>query len=288
MALEYRFLDRTDEALIRTSELPVEDGIAVAVRTTGYDTENDEVLELAIVDFAGNELFSQVVKPQNAEDWADGDASGGITPADVEEAPELFQFEEEISDLFENASIVVAPYADFLHEVIEGSWVSLPPYDSFSLVTGFCESHCAADYPGQPAAVASLESIAAYYRVECDESSAVGLAHGIAACYLKLVGEHADERQAKGAEYWERYEQKLREEELADTDLQARNRNAQRRTLLVNALLWLAGGAIFSNLAVQLYTRGYDTGFAIVAAAVSVFCFIRWGMCLYQVHKLRK
>lgn len=288
MALEYRFLDRDDETLIATSELPVEEGIAVDVRTTGYEIGVDEVVQLSIVDFEGNELFSQTVKPQNIEEWSDENASGGIMPSDVAEAPELYQFEDEIIALFEKASIVVGLHMEFIHEIIESSWVSLPACEECDLSKEFCASHCAVDYPGQPAAVAALPGIAGYYDVECDESGVSGSARTVASCYIALVKEHAEERLGKGAAYWESYERRLEEERKNDQKLQAANRLEELKALRTNAILWLCGAAILSNLAVQLFIRNMNGGFVAIAVAAAIYAAVRWIICLVSIAKLRK
>ena len=288
MAIEYQFLDRTDETLIETSELPVEEGIAVAVRTTGYEVGVDEIVEISIVDFDGKELLSQVVKPQNIEDWSDAEASGSIMPSDVAEAPELFQFEDEIRDLFEKASIVVGQHIDFVREMIEASWVALPDFKGYDLIAEFCASHSSTDYPGQPAAVATLSGVAGYYGVSDDESSTVGIARAVAACYLGLVKEHAQVRIDKGPDYWQRYNERLEEARRVDAQQQASNRARDARSAGINALLWLCAAAIFSNLAVQMHLRGIDFGFVAVAAVAAVFAVVRWIMGLYKMIKLRK
>lgn len=288
MSIEYRFLERGDDALVQASELPVEGGIAVAVRTTGYEAGRDEVLRLSIVGLDGEELFSQTVRPQNVEEWGDGAASGGITPADVREAPELYQFEDEIAGLFEGASVVVCQHADFVREAIEASWVSLPAYEPFDLVGRFCASHCSADYPGRPAAAATLEGIAGYYGLPADESDTVGVARAAAASYLALVGEHVAEREAKGPQHWADYERGLEEAAAADGGGRAAERAREVRTGLVNALLWLCGAAIFSNLAVQTYLAGPVSPFFVVTALAAAFCAVRWAMCLLGVRKLRQ
>ena len=66
--MEYSFYDQGDERLLELADLPRENGIALAMRTTGYAPKEDEILELAVVDLRGNELFSKRVKPQNVED----------------------------------------------------------------------------------------------------------------------------------------------------------------------------------------------------------------------------
>lgn len=288
MAIDYRFIDRTAEELIAVSELPVEEGIAVAVRTTGYEVGVDEIVQISIVDFGGTELFSQTVKPQNIDDWDNADASGGITPADVEDAPELFQFEDEIIGLFENASIIVGQHIEFIHDMIESSWVSLPDVVEFNLIDGFCVSHCAADYPGHPAAVATLSGIAGYYGLPADESSVTGIARTVATCYLKLVEEHASERLSKGPEYWAAFERRKAEAERNDEKLQEAKRLEAVKATRINAILWLCAAAVFSNLAVQLHIRGVDFGFVALAIAAAVYFVVRWIMSLYALHKLRK
>ena len=288
MAIEYRFFNRSDEELIKTSELPREGGIAVAVRSTGYDIARDEVVELSIVDFAGNELFSQVVKPQNLEEWGDEAASGGIKPADVADAPELYQFEDEICELFENATVVVGQHIGFIGEVIESSWVSLPPYEPFDLVEQFRLSHCAADYPTEPAAAVTLEGIAGYYALDFDESTTTGVARAVAAAYLKLVEEHASEREAKGPAHWEAYERRLADERRDEERRQAAERAQQVKTSQINAILWMGAMIIFGNVAVQLHIRGFDPALVVMAVVATAFFAAKWASCLYSIYKLKK
>jgi len=286
--MEYRFLDRSPETLIAISELPVEEGIAVSVRTTGYEIGTDEVVQISIVGLEGRELFAQTVKPQNIDEWSNDEASGGITPADVKDAPELYQFEDEISGLFEGASIVVAEHAEFVHEVIESSWVTLPACEKYDLSSEFCASHGTADYPAEPAVVASLSEISAYYGIACDEGSTTGRARAVAACYVALVKEHAAERLAKDPSYWEAYERQREEERRNDVQAQEEERLSQVKTLRTNAIMWLCAAAIFSNLAVQLGIRGMDFGIVAIVIAVAVFTAVRWIQCLYGLHKLRR
>ena len=288
MTIEYRFLDRDDDVLVDTSELPVEEGIAVAIHSTGYEVGVDEVVQISIVDFQGKELFSQVVKPQNIEDWNDATASGGIMPADVENAPELYQFEEEISELFENASIVVGQHVSFIHDIIEGSWVTLPKCKEYDLTGEFCASHFDVEYPGQPAAVVALPGIADYYGIACDETDTTSIARTVAACYIALVKEHAQVRLDKGEDHWEAYRQRKEEERKNDTRAQQAERMKEIKTLRTNAILWLCAFTIFGYLAVQLYIRGADTGFVVIAAAAFVYVTARWIMCLYALFKMRR
>ena len=272
--MRYLFLDPGDEKLIETSELPT-DGIAVALLSTGYDTEKDEVLRLSVVSLDGEERFAKTVKPQNAEEWDTADAAGGITPADVAEAPELYQFEEEVSDLFENAPVVVAQHLPYVEGIVESSWVTLPEFKGVDLIAQFCASHCTDDYRDGPATAATLAGIADYYGIACDESDTTATARTVAACYRALVKEHADERAAKGEDYWNRRDERLAEEAARNEGANATARLREKRMNQMNGLLWVAAGLIFISLIIQLWQRGGDVGFMVVAGAFAVFAFIR-------------
>lgn len=273
--MQYQFFDPGDEKLIETSDLPIENGIAVAVRSTGYDADSDEVLQLAIVDLDGNQLFSQTVKPQNKEEWAASDATGGLTPADVADLPELYQYEQEISDLFENAEVVVGQHVPFLDEVIESSWVTLPSYDGQDLISLFCASHCTVDYRSEPAAVATLAGIAGYYGIPADESTVVSTAQTIASCYRALVQEHIDERANKGEAYWARRDQRLAEEAARDAASDAFVQKREKNLNRANGMLWVCAALIFVSIAIQLYQRGFDTGLVVVSCIAAGFMLSR-------------
>lgn len=272
--MKYAFLD-DDARLLEYAELPTAGGLAVAVRSTGYAHSGNEVLELSLVDMDGNTQFSERVHPQNVEDWNDMQASGGITPADVADAPELYQFEEAISVLVDEASVVVAAHLPYVEAMIEASWVTLPEFEGRDVVDMFCASHCSADYPDEPAAAASLAGIAEYYGVSFDDESTVGQARTAAACYRALIAEHARERDAKGQEYWDAYWQAQREANAADERASELARMREHRFNQMNGLLWIAGGIIFTSLVIQLAQRGGDVGFMVVAGAAAAFCFVR-------------
>ena len=291
--MEYSFFDQGDERLLEIAQFPLEGGIAVALRSTGYATQGDEIIELAIVDMEGNPLFAKRVKPQNIEDWQACEASGGLSPSDVADLPELFQYEDEIMQLFEDAPFVVCEHLDFARALVEASWVALPDCTGFDLNEEFRKSHCAKDYPGEAATAVALSDIASYYglaqgadRAEAPTSSSeqdktaptqavTENAALIAACYRKLVEEHVRERDAKGSSHWEAYEKRLAEKAAKNASANAVAQMREKRLNQMNGLLWISGAIIFISLVIQLYQRGFDPGFMIVAGAVAVFCLIR-------------
>jgi DNA polymerase III epsilon subunit-like protein len=57
--------------------------------TTGLDAARDEVIEIGIVDDAGQPLLSSLVRPERATAWPDAERINGISPAMVAGAPTL-------------------------------------------------------------------------------------------------------------------------------------------------------------------------------------------------------
>lgn len=268
--MQYSFLDQADETLIEASQLPTENGIALAMHTTGLNASADEVVELVICDLDGQVLFNQRVKPQNVETWDASEASGGLSPADVEDAPELFQFEEELADLFAKSTIVVAQHLPFAITMIETGWITLPEFEGFDIIERFRLAHSSQDYPGEAATVATLPSIENYYGIEhgtqlCDEAMAV------AQCYRAFVAEHAQQRAAKGEAYWAARDERLAEENAQAQRTEAAFRLREHRLNQMNGLLWFSGAIIFISLAIQLYQRGTDMGLIAIIVAAAVF-----------------
>ena len=299
--MEYKYLDQGDERLLEMAQLPLQDGIAIALHTTGYATQGDEVVELAITDMDGKPLFAKRVKPQNIEDWQASEASGGIAPSDVADLQELYQYEDEIMELVEKASFVVCDHLPFVHALMEASWIALPDYEGFDLNEEFRKSHCTRDYPGEAATAVALSDIARYYGLDdgMGADASAGASDGntladsngedpaapsktvveqaalIARCYQKLVEEHIQKRDAKGASYWEAYERRLADEAAQNATVDAVAQLREKRLNQMNGLLWISGAIIFTSLVIQLSQRGFDMGFMVVAGAVAVFCLIR-------------
>ena len=293
--MEYSFFNQSDERLLELADFPRENGIALAMRTTGYTPTEDEILEFVIVDLQGKELFSKRVKPQNIESWEPSEASGFIAPADVEDSPELYQFEEEVMELFEKADIVVFEHQAFEVALIESSWISLPPFTGFDLSEEFRLAHCTKDYPKESATAAALPDILEYYGVadaggsaamggaadamgkaeEASLASLVEKAAQIATCYDAFVAEHIRERDGKGQAYWDERDRRLAEEAAKNATVDATARMREHRLNQMNGLLWVSGAIIFVSLIIQLHQRGGEPSFMIMAGAVAVFCLIR-------------
>lgn len=273
--MEYSFLETGDEALIEGAKLPLEKGAAIGMFTTGYDAVNDETVALSIVDMDGSVLFSEKVKPHNREDWSACEASGGIGPDDVTDAQPLYELEDELTEVLEPLEFVLCQHVDFTKAMFDRSWIALPNRVVVDVCELFRLSHCAAGYPDEPATVATIEGIAEYYGFVIDLSSTEGIARAVNNAYRSIVGEFAQQRDAKGQDYWDAYESRMAEENSAQNAARSAEQIRERRYIQMNALLWVAGGIIFTSLAIQLFQNGGDIGFMIVAGAAAAFCYVR-------------
>ena len=271
----YEYREQGDERLLELAALPLENGCVITMHTTGFSLAGDEIVELFISDFGGRELFRKRVNPQNVEQWAPSDASGGIAPDDVCDEPELYQFEDEIIEIVDKASIVVCEHTAFAQTLIEASWISLPAHRSFDMSDEFREAHCAQDYPGEPAPTTSLFDMCAYYDIKQPGNTLADTAEALLCCYRAFVIEHQSRRDEKGQAYWEERDRRLAEEAERTASGNATARLREKRLNQMNALLWVAGSIIFASLVIQLYQRGGDGSLMIVAGAVSAFCLIR-------------
>lgn len=123
---------------------------AIPGHTIYMDTETtglcggcgDELLELALVDDAGNVLLDSLVKPERHTEWPEAQAIHGITPADVANAPSLESLLPRLRAVIEGAGTLVIYNAGFdlaflpdsVHPVASGK--ALCAMHAFSLHAG--------------------------------------------------------------------------------------------------------------------------------------------------------
>ena len=285
--MNYTFLDISDDELLAGASMPMEGGVCFAMLTTGFNTEIDEAVSLSVVavgadadgeadaDADGELLFDEVVKPHNLEEWQAGPASGGIGPADVEDKEPLYALEDELSEVIDDAKFIVSQHIEFAKAILDHSWIALPNCQTFDICELFRLSHASADYPEEPATVATVEEIASYYGLNVDLSTSANSAKAISTCYSALVREFKERRDAKGEEYWEERHRRLVAQQGTKEHAERVAAIRERRFTQMNALLWVAAGLIFVSLAIQMYQNGYDMGMIIVAGAAAVFMFTR-------------
>ena len=97
------------------------DTVFVDTETTGL-CSSDEIVEIAIVNAAGDILLNSLVKPVNHKTWPEAQAIHGISPDMVKDAPTYAELASQIADCFRNKEVVIynAEFDSmFLHKELE-------------------------------------------------------------------------------------------------------------------------------------------------------------------------
>ena len=87
--------------------------IVIDTETTGLHAGPDEILQLAITDTDGKELWNRYYKPTRKTEWPDAQAINGISPADVANCPPISEDRDAIQALIDNAGGICIYNADF-------------------------------------------------------------------------------------------------------------------------------------------------------------------------------
>lgn len=81
--------------------------IFLDTETTGFNREGmDEIVEIAIIDEAGEILLNTLVKPRFNKEWAEAERVHGISPSDVATAPALSELLPKIEQLCDGKTVV--------------------------------------------------------------------------------------------------------------------------------------------------------------------------------------
>lgn len=87
--------------------------ICLDLETTGFDKQNDEILQFSIVDGNGITLLNEYVKPVRHSEWPQAMTVNNITPEMVNNASTLVELMPRLKEIFENAEIIVGYNSDY-------------------------------------------------------------------------------------------------------------------------------------------------------------------------------
>lgn len=110
---------------IRTAKrlMALPDFLILDTETTGIE-DDDEVIQIAIVNKAGQTVFESLIKPQFKTRWDDAYHIHSISPAKVKNSPLLVQAWSEISSLLAKATDLVIYNADYDWRLIHQSQIA--------------------------------------------------------------------------------------------------------------------------------------------------------------------
>lgn len=77
------------------------------LETTGFDSVNDEILQIAIIDGAGKVLFNEYIRPTHTTDWPEAETVNGISPDQVSGCPTIDEYLPKLNEIFSRAKLIV-------------------------------------------------------------------------------------------------------------------------------------------------------------------------------------
>lgn len=103
-----------------------ENTIIFDTETTGLNPYgNDEILQIAIINGNGEEVFNSYIKPDMRKTWTKAAEVNGITPRMVKDAPHFADVEETIQEIFNNAELIVGYNVEFDLRFINASGIKV-------------------------------------------------------------------------------------------------------------------------------------------------------------------
>lgn len=99
----------------------MEKTIIFHVETTGLcDDRQDEILELAIINYEGETLFHELFKPRRITEWKDAEEVNQISPEMVKDKKYITEHRKEILDILLNADEYILYNPDFdIHFIVD-------------------------------------------------------------------------------------------------------------------------------------------------------------------------
>lgn len=77
------------------------------LETTGFDSVNDEILQIAIIDGAGKVLFNEYIRPTHTTEWPEAEAVNCISPDRVSGCPTIDEYLPVLNEIFSRAKLIV-------------------------------------------------------------------------------------------------------------------------------------------------------------------------------------
>ena len=199
--------------------------------TTGLNPYgNDEILQIAILNGKGEELFSSYIKPDMRKTWTKAAEVNGITPRMVKDAPHFSDVEEEIQNIFNNADVIVGYNVEFDIQFLNASGIKI---NKKSLIFDVMQEYAVArgvkdgyygDYKW-----CKLEQCARAYKYKFEAHNAVEDSKATLHCYNSLLKDerYLDVIKQNKEETEKREQARAREEE--QRRIEAERAEEQRR-----------------------------------------------------------
>lgn len=108
---------------VENQSKPAKEVIVIDTETTGV-TENDELLQVAIINGEGKELFVSYVRPTKADRWDGAMKVNGITPLMVSNSPTIEELKDEIQRIVDSCDVIAGYNVGFDLGFLERAGIS--------------------------------------------------------------------------------------------------------------------------------------------------------------------
>ena len=103
-------------------------------RTTGLDSDCDEILQIAIVDGRGELLLNEFVKPARHSFWPSAQKLTGISPSDVADKPPLEHHRRRIAEALRDIELLVGYNLRFDLGFLRAAGINVPRCQRFDVM----------------------------------------------------------------------------------------------------------------------------------------------------------
>lgn len=111
----------------RMGNIPMRDMICFDTETTGIGA-SAEILQLSIMDGAGDVLFDEYMRPRYAQEWPEAERVHHISPAMVADKETIDFYRQQIVEILENARIYVGYNVLFDIKMLKYAGFSMAPF----------------------------------------------------------------------------------------------------------------------------------------------------------------
>lgn len=170
--------------------VPLEAILVFDTETTGLSWD-DEVLQLAVVDAAGNRLFDGLFRPRRATEWPDAEKVNGISPAKVAGAPLLVERADFLYACFSRARAYATYNGQFDARLLSQSGLDIPARPHIDVMRRYAQVHGTEPAPhGTGYRFSKLGQVAERYGIgDFAAHDAMGDALATAACFREIAEE---------------------------------------------------------------------------------------------------
>lgn len=180
-------LNEVKELIDRLPERKNEFVVVIDTETTGLNPEENELLQVSIIDGAGNNLFNSYFKPTVATSWEAAEQINGISPAMVQDAPLISDKINEINDIINRADKIIGYNTGFDLNFLKHNGLKIEKKDDqvVDVMKDFAQIYGQWNDSYQTYKWQKLTTAAAYY--DYDWNSHPECAHNsLADCYATL------------------------------------------------------------------------------------------------------